>query len=451
MRLNATTPDIDFDIAIVGGGLAGSAAAAMIGRSSLTACLIDPRRDYHADFRCEALTQGQVDLLTKVGLLEGLIPSMTASRGLWIARRGKIVERRESCLYGVSYQRMVNQLREQRSSRISLIEGNVMQVQNGPARQTLTLADGRTISARLVVIAVGTNARLRRGLGITQTEISPTHSISLGFDVNPRSRDTFEFPALTYYSDSTSQRAAYITLFPTSGGMRANLFVYRSAQDPWLKQFQRSPHETLNALMPNLMNVVGPYEVSSAVQIRPVDLYEVSKFTQDGIVLIGDAFANSCPAAGTGCDKVLVDVERLCNHHLPRCFEDEGMTAAKIQSFYNDPVKNARDAQSRTHAFYTRAFAVDDSVKWRVMRVANGIAHYMIGRYPSLARWIMRARHALRSHTAASKTAKDLAYPRDTGSEQHQPDQHIEAARTVASPYPGNDVLAENLPKAVNG
>ena len=60
---------------------------------------------------------------------------------------------------------------------------------------------------------------------------------------------------------------------------------------------------------------------------------------QAGVVLVGDAFATSCPAAGTGTGKVFTDVERLCNVHIPRWLATPGMGADKIAAFYDDPVK----------------------------------------------------------------------------------------------------------------
>ena len=51
------------DIAIVGGGLAGSTAAAMLGRAGIDAVLIDPHPAYPPDFRCEKLDGSQVRLL----------------------------------------------------------------------------------------------------------------------------------------------------------------------------------------------------------------------------------------------------------------------------------------------------------------------------------------------------------------------------------------------------
>ena len=64
--------------------------------------------------------------------------------------------------------------------------------------------------------------------------------------------------------------------------------------------------------------MMGDFTVTGFVQVRPVDLYVTKGYRQNGVVLVGDAFSSSCPAAGTGARKVVVDVERLCNVHIPR-------------------------------------------------------------------------------------------------------------------------------------
>jgi 2-polyprenyl-6-methoxyphenol hydroxylase-like FAD-dependent oxidoreductase len=58
------------DIAIVGGGLAGSTAAAMLGRAGIDTTLVDPHPLYPKDFRCEKLDASQVALLRKTGLAD---------------------------------------------------------------------------------------------------------------------------------------------------------------------------------------------------------------------------------------------------------------------------------------------------------------------------------------------------------------------------------------------
>jgi 2-polyprenyl-6-methoxyphenol hydroxylase-like FAD-dependent oxidoreductase len=58
------------DIAIVGGGLAGATAAAMLGRAGIAAIMIDPHTTYPPDLRCEKLGGTQLRRLHRTGLDE---------------------------------------------------------------------------------------------------------------------------------------------------------------------------------------------------------------------------------------------------------------------------------------------------------------------------------------------------------------------------------------------
>ena len=131
------------------------------------------------------------------------------------------------------------------------------------------MSDGETISARLVVLANGLNIGLRRNIGIERHIVSACHSISIGFDLVPVGRATFDFPALTYFSERPSDRIPYLTLFPVGSGMRANLFAYREIDDPWLRELRHKPVETMNAALPRLRRITGEYAVSGDVKIRP--------------------------------------------------------------------------------------------------------------------------------------------------------------------------------------
>ena len=75
------------DIAIIGGGLAGSTAAAMLGRAGIAALLIDPHEIYPFDFRVEKLSGGeQVDRFARTGLADAVLPTATLDGENWIAR-----------------------------------------------------------------------------------------------------------------------------------------------------------------------------------------------------------------------------------------------------------------------------------------------------------------------------------------------------------------------------
>jgi 2-polyprenyl-6-methoxyphenol hydroxylase-like FAD-dependent oxidoreductase len=357
------------DVAIAGGGLAGSLAAAMLGRAGIGAVLVDPHPVYPPDFRCEKLDNIQLETLRLTGLLDAALHVSTPDTACDVARRGRLLDRLPGQQQrGVLYETLVNAMRAQIPRSVETVHAKVAGIVTGPERQTMKLSNGEEISARLVIVATGLNLGIRQKLGMTHEVLSAGHSVSIGFDVNPTGGSAFPFSSLTYFTERPSDRAAYITLFPIGAIMRANLFVYRDLLDPWLKQFRDAPQQTLLAMWPGLRKLMGSFEVTGFVKIRPIDLFVTKNVQQNGVVLVGDAFASSCPAAGTGARKALVDVERLCNVHIPNWLATPGMGEAKIGAFYADPVKQACDALSAHKAFELRSCSIDPAVRWAAIR-----------------------------------------------------------------------------------
>src|SRR6478609_10249749 len=101
------------DVAIVGGGLAGSTAAAMLGRAGIQAVLIDPHPIYPPELRCEKLGGDQLDLLRKTGLGEPTLRATTLDGEVWEARYGYVVARKPSDQHGIMYDTLVNTMRAQ--------------------------------------------------------------------------------------------------------------------------------------------------------------------------------------------------------------------------------------------------------------------------------------------------------------------------------------------------
>jgi 2-polyprenyl-6-methoxyphenol hydroxylase-like FAD-dependent oxidoreductase len=365
------------DIAIVGGGLAGSTTAAMLGRAGVSAVMIDPHRNYPPDFRVEKISgPQQVERFRKTGVAEAPLRAATHDGENWIARFGYLLDKRPSQQYGIPYDALVSAIRAEIPGRVEQIYAKVTAISTSTERQKLALSNGEEISARLVVIANGLNVGLRHLLGIERRIVSACHSISLGFNLVPVGRAAFRFPALTYFSERPSDRIPYLTLFPIGDAMRANLFVYREMDDPWFKDMRCAPEETLNAALPRLRRITGEFKVTGDIKIRPADLYVSSGHCQPGVVLVGDAFETSCPVTGTGADKVFTDVERLCNVHIPLWLASDGMDQDKIAAFYDDPVKTACDAWSAAKAYNFRSVSIDGGFYWRAQRWARFMAWF---------------------------------------------------------------------------
>ncbi len=367
------------DVAIIGGGLAGSLTAAMLGHAGIDAVVIDPHPVYPPDFRCEKLDGPQVGILQRTGIADAVLQASTPDRECWVARFGRVIEKRPGDQQGIFYAPLVNTVRGEIPEYVPVIHAKATEVATSDDRQTITLSTGEEISARLIVLANGLSVGLRNSLGLTREVLSPCHSVSIGFNVIPVGRRAFDFPALTYYAEHASDQTALITMFPIGSAMRANLFIYRDMKDPWLQQMRAAPKETLLALMPGLRKQMGEFEVEGFVQIRPVDLYVTDGYRQPGIVLVGDAFSTSCPAAGTGARKAMMDALRLCEAYIPNWLATPGMGADKVAAFYEDPEKRACDEFCRDKAFGLRAFSTDPGLSWRTRRWVKFLGQYARG------------------------------------------------------------------------
>jgi 2-polyprenyl-6-methoxyphenol hydroxylase-like FAD-dependent oxidoreductase len=356
------------DVAVVGAGLAGALAALILGRAGYRVALIDIHAAFPPEFRCEKLANEQLDLLRGLALFEEITALTTPVDDMVVARFGRIVERTGKPEYGFHYERMVNAVRAKLPPQVDFIVGRVAALATSPDLQRAVLSSGAAVEARLIVLASGLGDSLRAALGITRRLIRDKHSLSIGFDMAPAPGERFEFPALTYYGERTAERMAYASFFPIDDAMRANVFCYRGHDGAWGRTFKTAPRETLFAAMPGLRRFVGDFEVLGSVKLRVADLYAVENVRQAGVVLVGDAFQTTCPAAGNGVTRVLTDVGRLCTVHLPRWLSTPGMDAGKIAQFYDDEVKVACDRMTAHAAEYCRNFSISDAPMWRARR-----------------------------------------------------------------------------------
>lgn len=144
---------IETDIAIIGGGLAGSTAAAMLGRAGIKTVMVDPHEIYPPDFRCEKIAGPHVDALRRTGLADDVLPATTFDRTVsdgttWIARFGRLVDRRPGDQYGVMYGDLVNTMRRTVPDAVTVLRTKAVGVSTSNDRQHVTLANDEIVSAR---------------------------------------------------------------------------------------------------------------------------------------------------------------------------------------------------------------------------------------------------------------------------------------------------------------
>ena len=315
------------DIIIIGGGMAGAAAAAVYGRT-YDVTLVDPHDPYPPVFAADKVAGDQLPLLRSLGLFDAIAAASTPSTRVINAQFGRVIERKVIDEYGIRYQTQVETVRGQIPAHVERIVAHASDLQLSDDTQSVRLSDGRELKARLVILATGFSDVLRSKAGIKRNLIKANHSLSFGFDIASPD-NTYAFPALTHYGDRVRDAVDYINMFWIGDIMRANLFVYREPDDRWVRDFRTDVQASVYGVLPGLRRFLPSFAVTSQVQLRTVDLYTIEDQVRAGIVLIGDASQTPCPALGMGLSHTLTDVARL-ESYLAEWFRTPGMAAEKV-------------------------------------------------------------------------------------------------------------------------
>ena len=381
------------DVIIIGAGLAGAASAAALAKTGHEVALIDARADYPPEFRAEKFGPMQMAHLERMGLAEAAMARVTRHTSVQIARYGHIVAENKTVEYSFRYADLVNGVRAAIPERVRRILGRVADIATGPERQSVTMTDGTQVEGRLLVVATGSGDAIRTKIGMGRTVLSHAHSLVFGFSLAAPPAD-YPFESLCIYGKGPKDRISYIGIFRIGDEMRVNLFVYRTLDDPWTQRFRSAPAETLLETMPELSRLCGDLTVKGGIAVRPIDLTMATDYRRDGVVLIGDAFRTCCPIIGMGVVKVLTDVDRLCNHYVPRWLGTPGVGADKIGAFYDDEIKRECDEKGHAMSLYARSIATDPGLVWRARRIRNA----------AVRRGLYAVRHAGRELLAQARS-----------------------------------------------
>jgi 2-polyprenyl-6-methoxyphenol hydroxylase-like FAD-dependent oxidoreductase len=356
------------DIIVVGTGLAGTAAAVVLGKQGFRVTLVDARAPYPAVFKAEKIEPDQAHVLRKFDLLDALLPRAGHIRDIRSYYNGRLFKTTSEKQFGLYYADMVNPLRAQLPETVHFKLGRVTRIDNTADLQRVTLDGGEELSARLIVLACGLSGDIPAGLGLKRVTIQKHQSVAVAFNISRVDGQPFAFDSATCFPESRASGVDYLTFFRIGPAMRANLFAFPAAGDSWTRRFIQEPDKELDRCFPNLCAALGDYRLTGKIESSLVHLYRTEGEPIPGVVLIGDAAQNACPSTGMGLTKVVTDVDVLCTQCVPSWFETAGMGSDKMVVFCKDPRKTEIDAKAIRDAAYRRQARTDKSFRWKVHR-----------------------------------------------------------------------------------
>lgn len=366
------------EIVVIGAGLSGCLLTIALHQQGLPVTLVDRYATYPADFRAEQIVGSQIDAFRRFGVLDKMVAGISPIPEAQAYTGSRTLPPVVTPHYGLSYQCMVQAVRDQLPKDVPLIVARATDVETG-WHPVVHLDNGQTLPAALVVMATGLNTILTKRLGVTHQPLSKQPTITIGFDIAAPEFRIGGRPILVYCGNKLRDKIDYLTIFPceTTPGvprLRGNLFLFRDPEDPWVRRLRQDPQRTLMNVFPNLRDELGAFTVDH-LQCRVSELAVVANHRRDGLVFIGDAYQTPCPAAGTGIDRLMTDVQRLTDH-VVRWFRTGDFSATSLASFYQDPIKRQMDAKAIHDATFRRGIAANPALIWSWHRAKVRIRHY---------------------------------------------------------------------------
>jgi 2-polyprenyl-6-methoxyphenol hydroxylase-like FAD-dependent oxidoreductase len=360
----------DADAIIVGAGLAGAAAASVLGKQGRRVILLDSRPAFPPVFKAEKIEPDQAELLRKIGLFDLVLPRAKRIHEIRSYYNGRLFRTISEEEYGLSYSDMVNPLRANlfEFECVKFRMARAESIENSADLQWVRLDNGEQLSARLLILACGVSGQIPVTLGLKRAMIPNHRCMAAAFTAERTDGRRFDFDSATCYPEVTALGVDYITFFPIGNAMRVNLFAFPSGDDDWGKIFLKNPDAEIDRCFPGMREAIGGFRIASKIETSTLQLYATENQSLPGVALIGDAAQNACPSTGMGVSKVLNDVDLLCREYAPRWFETSGMGLEKIAQFCNDPRKRAVDDKALRGALYRRQARTCKTLRWKLHR-----------------------------------------------------------------------------------
>jgi 2-octaprenylphenol hydroxylase len=358
----------DFDIAICGGGMVGAAVAALIRSESslrdLRVALIEAKFPDQApsndiDIRVSAVSRASQRILTRAGAWQLLTATQRAPYGdmrVWDAHTqhdshnalnfsasslgepdlGHIIA--NNCLQW-------SILEAARDERITRFASQLSAITLDTHAAQLKLADGRRLTARLVIGADGARSISRECVGIT-ARVRPYQQTALVTHV--RTEHPHKRTALQRFLPQGP-----IAFLPLNDGRSS--IVWTTTPEHAAELLQMDDATLSQAITTASDHVLGEVSVAAPRGSFPLQLAQVDEYCRPRFVLVGDAAHTVHPLAGQGVNLGFMDAASLV-----QILSEARAAGASIEALSEMPVLRRYERWRKTEN--THALGLVDAI-----------------------------------------------------------------------------------------
>jgi 2-octaprenyl-6-methoxyphenol hydroxylase len=385
---------IDTDIAVVGAGPAGLAAALALARKDARVTLIGPAPRSQSwqslDTRTAALLESSVNLLRALGVFDALLPQAAPLKAIRIIDasgsllRAPELEFRASELgleafgYNIANSALIEALYAKAAATLPQLQpSNVERIEISPTKAMLSGKDGWRIAARLVVGADGGNSICRKAAGIPASE---QHYGQAAIATSFAHRAPHQGVSIELH-----RRHGSITTVPLTDPHGSSvIWIDETAEIERVMRLDATEFE--QALQHRLDGVLGQVREVGARAHFPVTRLSAETLAARRTALVGEAAHILPPIGAQGLNLGLRDAATLadCVSAARKRGGDPG----------NDDVLSAYD-RARKVDVLTRTYGIDLLSRsllsgFLPLQAARGIVSYGLNALPPLRRLVMR-------------------------------------------------------------
>ncbi len=305
----------DFDIAVVGGGLAGSIAAIALARGGRRVGLVAPRPG-EEDSRTTALMDQSIRMMERLGLWEAVRPAAAALSTMQIIDgtnrllRAPVVAFRsaEIGLDAFGYNMPNSALLKVLADAVAAAEPNITlfavaakDIAVGPDKVVVTLEGGESLEAAFVVGADGRRSLVRESAGIgVKTWSYPQTAVVLNFAHSVPHRNT----STEFHGESGP-----FTQVPLPGQRSSLVWVVDPKKADRLLSLTKE--ELSLAVECRMQSMLGKVSVEDGVQAWPLSGMTANRYGKGRAAFIGEAGHAFPPIGAQGLNLSLRDIAAL--------------------------------------------------------------------------------------------------------------------------------------------